>query len=75
MTLNVLKCGLFSENAEVAGLCCRTITKVSSIIYDTAQGDPDGSSLRPQFWDWLNNAQKGPILNANNSPPPKNSRK
>ena len=27
-TLDVLKCGLFSKNAEVANLCCRVLTKL-----------------------------------------------
>lgn len=47
LTLDVIKCGLFSHDAEVANLCCRSLTKVSSIIYDRSAADPSGNSLQP----------------------------
>jgi hypothetical protein len=37
MTLNVLKAGLFSANADVANLCCRSLNKICSIIHDRAK--------------------------------------
>ena len=37
MTLNVLKAGLFSSDAEVVNLCFRTLNKLASIIHDRAK--------------------------------------
>jgi len=47
LTLDVIRCGLFSNEVEVANLCCRTLTKISSLIYDRSASDEGGNSLQP----------------------------
>ena len=34
MTMNVIKCGLFSESSDVANLCGRTLNRVCGNIHD-----------------------------------------
>ena len=47
MTFNVLKCGLFSSNAEVVNITGRTLNKIQSHITSEAQ------HLQLMVWEWL----------------------
>jgi len=47
LTMDVIRCGLFSSEIEVANLCCRTMTKISALIYDRSSNDEGGNSLQP----------------------------
>lgn len=69
-TLNVLKCGMFSRNADVSNLSCRVFTKIASIMNENSQ---DGGiiELKHSFWEWLTVQQKAQekAPGGSNSPP------
>lgn len=61
LTLNILKCGLYSQNPELAINCCRLLSKIGQEINGI------GGQLTGLAWDWLvtaNNSSYG-----NNLPP------
>jgi len=47
-TLDVIKCGLFSKNTEVANLSCRVITKIVASYNENQMQD-----LKFSFTEWL----------------------
>ena len=69
-TLNVLKCGLFSRNADVCDLSCRVFTKIASVMNENSQ---DGGiiELKHSFWEWLTVQQQASVRShaAAESPP------
>jgi len=46
LTLNILKCGLYSQNAELVVTCCRVLSKVAQEIHLVA-------GLPGYSWDWF----------------------
>lgn len=73
-TLSVLKCGLFSRNADVCNLSCRLFTKIASIMNENSQ---DGGivELKHSFWDWMTVQQKTlEKAQASSNSPPKYSK-
>lgn len=53
MTMNVLKSGLLSEDAEVSILCARVLNKVASTLQDRASQDDAATSLISLLWEWF----------------------
>jgi hypothetical protein len=47
LTMEVIRCGLFSGELEVANLCCRTLTKISALIYERSASVDGGNTLQP----------------------------
>lgn len=66
MTLNVIKCGLLSEDADVANLCARVLSKVCQIIHERAEMEEEAASLVPSIWEWFT---QGQTLNLNSTLP------
>jgi len=60
MTMNVLKCGLLSLNAEVANLCARVINKICLTLHENAKTRVESQALLPVLWDWFVTGQKVP---------------
>lgn len=53
MTMNVIKCGLLSEDSEVANLCARALNKVCGAVHDRSSQQEDATSLISVLWDWF----------------------
>ena len=50
--MNIIKCGLFSENLEVAIWCARLLIKLGQEIVQI------GDAMAGEAWDWFTDASK-----------------
>jgi len=53
LTMNIIKCGLFSSNIELVQACCRTISKIGTEI------NTIGGQLAGLAWDWFVTEKQG----------------
>jgi hypothetical protein len=51
-TLNVIKSGFFSKDADVCNLSARVFTKMASLINENIQ-NPAMVEFKHSFWEWL----------------------
>ena len=82
-TLNVIKSGLLSEDAQVANICARCINKIVTIIAERAQyqltereaDEAPSANLQVQIWEWFTQGNNFEGVKANRSQSPKKNQK
>lgn len=53
MTMNVVKCGLYSEDTEVVTLCARVLSKICSTLQERANQDESVTPLISLMSEWF----------------------